>query len=69
MIIVQVRKLVTLFRQEAKYWQKEREKQQYKIMSSGLQPGLRPGYPTRNEVCYFLDQLVRKETNVLHSCR
>jgi hypothetical protein len=50
---VQVRKLVTLFRQEAKYWKKEREKQQYKIMSSGLQPGLRPGYPTRNEVCYF----------------
>jgi len=43
---------VTLFRQELKYWQKQRAQQERKIISSGLQPGLRPGYPNRNEVSF-----------------
>ncbi|KAG0629175.1 hypothetical protein M758_1G082300 [Ceratodon purpureus] len=47
---VQVRKLMTLFRQELKYWKKQRVQQERKIRASGLQPGLRPGYPSRNEI-------------------
>jgi hypothetical protein len=49
---LQVRKLVALFEQEAKYWEHHREIEQHKFQQTQrLQPGLRSAYPNANKVC------------------
>lgn len=51
-IKLQVRKLVALFEQEAKYWEHHREIEQHKFQQTQrLQPGLRSAYPNANKVC------------------
>ena len=49
---LQVRKLVALFEQEAKYWEHHREIEQHKFQQTQrLQPRLRSAYPNANKVC------------------